>query len=364
MTDAKLVLVTGAAGFIGAAVTRRLVGLGARVVGVDDLSAGDPARLGGLPAERFRWVEGDCRDGGLLDGLLSERPAAVLHLAGRVGVRRVLDDPELCEVENLAIGAALGASLRRAAERGVPAPRVLAASTSEVYADAAAPLSESSSLRSTRARGRWRYAASKRACEEELDDALHAVRRIDPGARDPLHLRFFNVVGPGQDGSTGMVLPRFVEAALGGAPLQVHGAGASVRTFAHVDAVADDLAALALPDRVTAAGPRRDALREATGPLNLGGTASATAIQLARTVAAAARARTGRDCALVHVDPRRAVSANFVEVAFRVPDLARARALGLVAAPWSLDEIVEDALERHVAPRPARRQQRCASPAS
>ncbi|MEM1450773.1 MAG: NAD-dependent epimerase/dehydratase family protein [Planctomycetota bacterium] len=354
MTDAKLALVTGAAGFIGAAVTRRLVGLGARVIGVDDLSAGDPERLEGLPGDLFRSIEGDCTDAELLDDLLAERPAAVLHLAGRVGVRRVLDDPELCEAENLAAGAALGAALRRAAEAGRAVPRVLAASTSEVYADAAVPLAETSTLRPTRATGRWRYAASKRACEEVLDDAVREVRRIDASVREPLHLRFFNVVGPGQDGSTGMVLPRFVEAALGGAPLEIHGAGASVRTFAHVDAVAEDLAALTLPD-LAAPEQRRAALTGASGPLNLGGTASATAIQLARTVAAAARARTGRVSALLHVDPRRAVSANFVEVAFRVPDLARARGLGLVAEPWTLDAIVEDALERHVAPRPARR---------
>ncbi len=364
MTDAHLVLVTGAAGFIGATVVRQLVAAGVRVSGVDDLSAGDPARLEGLPSDLFTLVIGDSRDPELLDRLLAERPAAVLHLAGRVGVRRVLADPVLCESENLSSGEALGLALRRAARAGI-APRIVAASTSEVYAESSAPLGEESATRPLNAEGRWRYAASKRACEDILDQAARDVRKLVPGAPLPIHLRFFNVVGPGQDGSTGMVLPRFVEAARRGDPLEIHGTGKSVRTFAHVEAVARDVSLLTLPALARDPGGRA-ALLATSGPLNVGGDARATVEELARLVASEARQRTGFVSSLEYVDPRRTVAANFAEVAHRVPDLGRAQSLGLVASPWSLEAIVRDVVERHVAPRPATvlGDLLCASPAS
>lgn len=334
MSSAPPILVTGAAGFIGAEVCAVLTRAGRRVIGVDDLSAGQAARIAGLSPERFEFVRGDVRDRALMAGLLAEAPSAVLHLAARVGVRTVLEDPMGCELENLE-GARVLAEVLAGAPR---APRVVAASTSEVYAESAEPLSESSPLRPARAEGRWRYAASKRRAEEVLDEAGLARR--------PLHLRFFNVVGPGQDASSGMVLPRFVEAARDGRPLEVYGSGAQVRTFAHVEAVARDVAALTAPE--TLAASRGADLRDATGALNVGGTARTTIADLADLVV-----RLGASASEVQRrDPRRAVAANFEEVHRRVPDLGRARALGLASSelgsePWALEALVRDTLRRH-----------------
>jgi len=363
MPRPQTALVTGAAGFIGAAVTARLLEAGVRVIALDDLSAGDPARLerlGRRERGELEVVRGDASDGALLRELLQDRPQAVVHLAGRVGVRTVLSDPELCERENVVLGEAVAAAV--ASTRG-ERPRVLAASTSEVYAESAGPLREESALRPTAASGRWRYAASKLACEEAFD------RVLGPADPAPVHLRFFNVVGPGQDGSTGMVLPRFVEAARAGEPLTVHGRGTAVRTFAHVEAVAADIAALALPG-VFADGALARRRRAVRGALNLGGDARTTILELAQAVqrAAARRAEAGRGAApgrIVHVDPRLTVSPRFAEVLHRVPDLSRVRGLGLCAAPWSLEDLVADTLDRHVAPRPAEAgAPLCASPAS
>ena len=348
------VLVTGAAGFIGAAVTERLLAAGARVLALDDLSAGDPARLEALARDGLEVVHGDASDGALLGELLREAPGAVVHLAGRVGVRTVLADPEACERENVELGAAVAEAIARRAS-GPSRPRVLAASTSEVYAESSNPLSEESALRAAEAVGRWRYAASKLASEEAFDAAL------DGSGQGAVHLRFFNVVGPGQDGSTGMVLPRFVEAARAGAPLTVHGEGESVRTFAHVESVAADIAALALPD-LLADGPAAARCARFEGALNLGGTARATVLELAREVGRAAERRGAPPASIVHVDPRVTVSPRFAEVHHRVPDLSRVRALGLCAAPWTLADLVDDVVVRHVAPRPARAgSPRCAS---
>jgi len=354
------VLVTGAAGFIGAAVTRRLAERGVRVLALDDLSAGDASRLDGLDVE---LVVGDVRDRALLGDLLADRPSAVLHLAARVGVRTVLAAPGACEAENVEGAEALRDALSRAARGVARAPRLIAASTSEVYAESTAPLREGSALRPLRATGRWRYAASKRRAESILDGV--------PGAAPALHLRFFNVVGPGQDARSGMVLPRFVESALAGGRLPVHGSGAQVRTFAHVDAAAADIARLTRPDLFAAdlgvEGARR--IAAARGALNVGGTARTTIRGLAQRVLDLGGA--ARGARLEFLDPRAAVSPRFEEVDHRVPDLSRLVALGLGRAPWSLDAIVADALARHARQRAAATAlpdgaplSACASPAS
>lgn len=345
------ILITGAAGFIGASVAAALARAGVAVVGLDDLSAGREDRLAGVSGAAFAFIRGDVRDEDLLGGLLRDhRPAAVLHLAGRVGVRRVLADPVACESENLEGARALGAALARVAARDGLAPKVVAASTSEVYADSAAPLAESSPLRGARAEGRWRYAASKRLAEVTLDEAAAAA-----GAPAPVHLRFFNVVGPGQDGSSGMVLPRFVEAASRGRPLEVYGTGEQVRTFAHVDAVAGDVAALVAPAQCAPNERSAARIRAFDGPLNVGGSARTTIAALARCVAREAELGSLGRSAIVSRDPREAVSANFEEVSCRRPDLTRLRVLGLGRAPWDLVRIVRDTVRRHDAMQPSPR---------
>lgn len=363
MFDTHHVLITGAAGFIGASVARVLLDAGVRVTGLDDLSAGRRERLvpfaGGKDGALFRFIQGDVRDReGLLRTILGETDPqrgpvdTVLHLAGRVGVRRVLQDPTGCEEENLAGASSIAAAVRFARGRG-RSVRVVAASTSEVYAESSEPLAETSLLRPLAAEGRWRYAASKLASEEAID-------RVVDGA---IHLRFFNVVGPGQDAASGMVLPRFIEAAREGSPLCIHGRGDQVRTFAHVDAVARDVAVLAAPGAFL--GSERAALFE--GALNLGGMAKATIAELAEMVADAVAVQTGQPPARRDfVDPSVDVGKNFEDVLHRVPDLCRLRGLGLSSpktgvpvrdlsksdgaggsAPWELQEIVADAVQRH-----------------
>ena len=319
------VLVTGGAGLIGAALVRELAEGGASVLAVDDLSAGSRARL-----PRRAEVEvaiADVSEPGTLARLLAERdPFDVLvHLAARVGVRTVLADPERCRRENEAGTRAVIDAVAELEPRD--RPRVFAASSSEVYADKCGPLAEGDALRTADARGRFAYAASKIAGERALD----AARALWARGRGPLHLRFFNVVGPGQDAASGMVLPTFVEAARTGAPLRVHGSGRQVRTLAHVDDVARTLAALvAMPD-----APE--------GALNVGGTARASVLEIARAVIAAS----GRPDAIVHVDARAELGSGFRAIETREPDLRRLASLGVPMPTRGLDAIVADAWRRH-----------------
>lgn len=324
----RSVLITGGAGFIGSRVAAHLALAGARVVVADDLSVGDAGRLDTTDG-RVSLRPVDVSAPGSVSGLMGEEGPfdVVLHLAARVGVRRVLEDPEGCWREHLAMGRELLAAIA-----GLPAdrrPRLYAASTSEVYRDRAGRLSESSALRPLGGRRRWAYASSKLAVERLLD----AAADLWPVGRGAVHLRFFNVVGPGQDEDSGMVLPTFIQQALGGGPLTVHGDGSQRRTFAHVEDVAADLVRLI---SIGDAPP---------GPLNLGGNARCSIADLARAVTQAA----GLSRDLVRsVDPCRTVNPHFEGVHEREPDLSYARSLGLARARRDLDAIVEDTLAWHL----------------
>ncbi|MBK7642033.1 MAG: NAD-dependent epimerase/dehydratase family protein [Planctomycetes bacterium] len=334
----ETVLVTGAAGFLGSALVRELLGRGRAVCGVDDLSsrAGlPPARL---PAE-VELVRGDVTQPGVLEEALarSGECAAFVHLAARVGVRAVLADSEGCAVSNRA-----GVERLLEAVAELPAarrPRVFFASSSEVYAARSGLLTETGALREER-QGRWAYAASKIAGEHLLAQAAS----LWPAERAPVCWRFFNVVGPGQSARSGMVLPNFLECARRGEPLPVHGDGRQTRTYARVDEVARTLADLVLHGELPG------------GSLNVGGRARASVRELAECVLRHSGSRAG----IAAVDPRAHQGASFEEVAERAPDLARLESLGVFLPRASLDEIVEDAWARHFDGE----ERRCASLAS
>lgn len=306
------VWVTGGAGFIGRAVTSALERRGFDVVRVDRTRADD-----GFTGEQctFEDLENPDRLAAL------SRARAIVHLAGQVGVRHVVRQPESVGSANRELVGRLVRLLDRLPHDA--RPRVFAASTSEVYMPKSGPLSERDPVRRTDESGRWSYAAAKVACEQMLDAASQGLA--------PVHLRFFNVVGPGQDSAQGMMLPTFVEHALRGAALPVHGDGSSVRTLAHVDDAADTIAALVERDDVPA------------GALNIGGSARASVLEIARCVLALSGSRAG----IVHVDPRVVVGPAFEDVAWREPDLSRLRALGVPLPNRSLEDIVRDTLERH-----------------
>ena len=323
------ILVTGGAGFIGAALVRELAVRGHAVCALDDESSGAFTRLDEDPrTEESRRGSIERVRGAVESALPADlrRFDAIVHLAARVGVAAVVRDPEECRARNVSSTRALARAWSTCA-RDV---RVFAASTSEVYRPSSRPLREDAPVRDRDAVGRWAYAASKLAGEALLDDAWRA--RGGAVSRGPVHLRFFNVVGPGQDSSQGMVLPTFVEHALASRPLPVHGEGSAVRTLAHVDDVAVTLADLLEHPSVPA------------GPLNVGGTARGSVRELAELVMRRVAGAPG----VARLDPRVVVGPSFEDIPWREPDLTRLRSLGVRVPERDLDAIVRDTVARHV----------------
>lgn len=216
------VLVTGGAGFVGAATVAALRSAGRAVIVLDDLSTGRAERIRGVPL-----LIGDVRDPGLVSRAV-QGAEAVLHLAARSSVPGSFSDPVGCHAVN---DEGTAVVLEAAWQAGVH--RVVLASSSAVYGHGS-PAREDRILDPCSP-----YASSKAAMEAQ--GRVYAHRGLAVTA-----LRYFNVYGPGQPaGPDGAVIPRFLEALAAGRPLPIEGNGRQARDFVHVSDVARaNLAAL------------------------------------------------------------------------------------------------------------------------
>ena len=228
------VLITGGAGFIGSHLAERLVAEGHSVCALDDLSTGRRENLASLEgSNRFRLVTGTILDPCLVQALVDEAEV-IFHLAAAVGVKLIMDEPSRSILTNInGTENVLKAALK-------DKKLTFVASTSEVYGKATKfPFSEDDDLTIGATKNlRWSYASAK-----QLDEflTLAYVREVGLPA---IVLRFFNTTGPRQTGRYGMVLPNFVQSALEGRPLMVHGTGEQTRCFGHVADVVESLVRL------------------------------------------------------------------------------------------------------------------------
>jgi nucleoside-diphosphate-sugar epimerase len=256
-------LITGGAGFIGSHLTEYLLDRGSEVFVLDDLSTGAHRNIEQLrDRPGFHLVV----DSVLSPSVVSElvyKCDVVYHLAAAVGVRLIVEQPVHTMVTNLQ-GTTTVLEYCNKFDK-----RVLIASSSEVYGDhrEERPLEENDRrVYGPVTERRWLYADSK-AMDEFLALGFHQERGLDC-----VIARFFNTVGPRQSGQYGMVIPRFVERAVAGAPLEVHGDGMQTRSFCHVS------------DTVRATVDLMDA-REISGEIfNVGSSESVRILDVARRV--------------------------------------------------------------------------------
>jgi len=228
-------LVTGGSGFIGSHLVEQLIAAGHYVCVIDDLSTGDALNLKAVSnSKQYEFVNASILDQPTLNSLI-EKSDFVFHFAAAVGVFNIVNNPISSLVTNI---RGTEYVLESCALHNKP---VLIASSSEVYGK---NTSDSLKEGDDRILGspvtlRWSYSEAK-AIDESLAYAYHIERNLETRI-----VRFFNTVGPRQLGAYGMVVPRFVKAALSNEPIAIYGDGNQTRCFAHVYDVVDAVIAVA-----------------------------------------------------------------------------------------------------------------------
>ena len=224
-------LITGGSGFIGSHLTSALIARGDSVIVLDDLSTGQAENLSSLSGNsNLEIVSGSILDSGLVESLVA-KVDHVLHLAAAVGVFNIVNNPLKSLETNI---GGTESVLTACAKYRKP---FLLTSSSEIYGkNTNVPLNEESDrIVGSPLKSRWSYSEAK-AIDESLSYFQFTQNDL------PVRIvRLFNTVGPRQIGQYGMVVPRFVSAAISGETLSVYGDGKQSRSFCHIDDVIDAL---------------------------------------------------------------------------------------------------------------------------
>jgi len=310
------VLITGGAGFIGSHLADAMLGQGHAIIVVDDLSTGSLDNIASLLDKRnFQFVRESVRNAATMT-VLVDRCDVVFHLAAAVGVQLIVDEP-VHTIETNIHGSEVVLNLANKFRR-----KIVVASTSEVYGkNTKVPFSEDddTTLGSTRFT-RWSYACSK------MVDEFLALAYHDQYGLPTIAGRFFNTIGPRQSGAYGMVVPRFVRAALRNQPLEVYGTGDQSRCFCHVADVVDAVIKLIACER-------------AVGEVvNIGSGESITIADLARKVIA----MTGSSSQVRSLTYEQAYGRPFDDMLIRRPDLTKIRNLIGYEPAYTLDQTLTE----------------------
>jgi UDP-glucose 4-epimerase len=223
------ILITGGAGFIGSHLAERLLNDGHQVHVIDNLSTGSLDNIEGFREHpQFRYTIGTILNRELLEKLMTNVDQ-VYHLAAAVGVKYIIENPLMSLKTNI-VGTDNVLELANKHKA-----KVLITSTSEIYGKSEkVPFGEQDDrlLGSTHI-SRWGYSCSK-AIDEFMALAYFREKKLPV-----VIVRCFNTVGPRQTGQYGMVLPKFIKAALLDQPIIVYGSGKQTRCFADVSDVVD-----------------------------------------------------------------------------------------------------------------------------
>ena len=313
------VLVTGGAGFIGSHLSELLLDDGAEVWVLDDLSTGSLDNVAHLrDRAEFHLVVDTMLSRTVVNELVN-KVDLVYHLAAAVGPRLIVEQPVHTIVTNLEGSEIV---LDHCARFG---RRVLVASTSEVYGDHRSPeplREDARRIYGPTTQKRWLYADSK-----AMDEYLALAYRQERGL-DFVVPRLFNTVGPRQSGQYGMVVARFVQAAVSGRPLEIHGDGTQTRTFCHVS------------DTIRALKGLMDST-ETTGEIyNVGSRNWISVEELAQRVLELA----GSKSELVRVPYDKVYGTGIDDMLHRVPAIEKIEAATGWTPTYSLDDILHDVI--------------------
>lgn len=312
-------LITGGAGFIGSHLTESLLADGNTVTVIDDFSTGSEENLAAVAGNPGLQVIKE----NILDGTSLEQAVrncdCLIHLAAAVGVELVVHDPVRTLVTNV---HGTERVLTFAAEYN---KRCIIASTSEVYGKSNKEFFQETDdlCIGPSTNSRWSY-----ACSKLLDEFFLMALVRDKQLKGTV-VRFFNTVGPRQTGRYGMVLPRFVTAALENRPLPVYGSGEQTRCFCHVQDVIRALRLLIPQEnsygRVFNIGTNRRISIKGLAELVLERTGCGTGIQM--------------------IPYEKAYEPGFEDMMNRAPDCNAIKELCFWQPQISLEQIIDDVIE-------------------
>ena len=308
------VFITGGAGFIGSHLADYYVAAGDHVTILDNFSTGSKINIAQLEG-KIAMVDGDIRNIELVESCTKETDL-ILHMAAALGVNTILESPLESMSSNITGSEVV---LNAAAKFN---KRIIIASTSEIYGkNPKQPLSETDDrVVGAPQKIRWTYSDAK-AIEEAMAFALHQEMKLPVTT-----VRLFNTVGPRQTGRYGMVVPRFIHAALNNEPITIYGDGTQSRVFCHVDDAVQAIAAIAHTDSTIG------------DVFNVGGTGEVTIKQLAEQVVTL----TGSKSEITYTPYSEAYPAGFEDIQRRVPDISKVK----IAIDWAptkdLKQIISD----------------------
>ena len=312
-------LVTGGAGFIGSYLVEKLVLRGDQVIIVDNKSTGSISNLKAV-RDKIEFIEGDILDQSLIEDLVSKSDY-VVHLAAALGVFNIVNKP----LQSLKTNIQGTENILEFADK-FKKP-VLIASTSEVYGkNDKVPLNEEDDrIIGHPLKSRWSYSEAK-AVDESLAYFYYLENQL------PIKIvRFFNTVGPRQVGQYGMVVPRFVTAAIRNEPIQVYGSGDQIRCFCHVsDAIR---ALLTVIDSDKAIGQ----------VFNVGNNHQISIMDLAKKVIEF----TGSKSEIKKISYSDAYPAGFEDMQRRVPDISKIKNVLGWSPEVGLEQIIRDIADFH-----------------
>lgn len=310
------ILITGGAGFVGSHLADKLIAEGHEITVIDNLSTGKYSNVEHLEGNsNFRLVIDTVLNEKLLEDLVRETDH-VYHMASAVGVRLIMEQP-VKTIETIFHGTDVILKFCSRYRK-----KVLIPSTSEVYGKGASvPFREDDDLLTGATdKHRWAY-----ACAKTLDEFL-ALAHWKESRLPVVVVRLFNTVGPRQTGQYGMVVPRFVDAALRNEQIEVHGDGTQSRCFGHVADIVEGLCKLL--DTPACLGQ----------VINLGNDEEISITGLAeRTISL-----TGSSSTIRYIPYSEAYGDGFEDMRRRVPSLEKAEKLIGYKPTRTLDDIIND----------------------
>lgn len=310
------ILITGGAGFIGSHLADKLIADGHEITVIDDLSTGRYANIAHLEGQKnFRLIIDTVLNAVLMEELIRETDR-VYHMASAVGVRLIMEQP-VKTIETIFHGTDTVLKFCSRYRK-----RVLVPSTSEVYGKGiSVPFKEDDDLLTGATdKHRWAY-----ACAKTLDEFL-ALAHWKETQLPVVVCRLFNTVGPRQTGQYGMVVPRFVHAAIRNEPIEVYGDGTQSRCFGHVADVVEGL--IKLIETPACFGT----------VVNLGNDEEVSINELAKR----AIDLTSSTSKVKYMSYDEVYGAGFEDMQRRVPSLEKARAMIGYQPTRTLEDIIND----------------------